>query len=57
MPMVKGFFMGKEQSKKYAKIPTNGYEFEKYFAMLFRDMGYKVMTTPKSGDFGADIIL
>ncbi|MFJ8526749.1 restriction endonuclease [Bacillus sp. NPDC094106] len=34
-----------------------GEEFEQYLAVLFRDMGYKVETTPRSGDYGADLIL
>lgn len=32
------------------------FEFEKYVAQLFKEKDYKVDITPKSGDFGADVI-
>lgn len=35
----------------------NGIAFEKFLAELFRDYGYEVDTTPKSGDYGADLIM
>lgn len=34
-----------------------GIEFEDYLATHFRKSGYKVSTTPKSNDYGADLIL
>lgn len=34
-----------------------GLEFESYVAYIFRRQGYNVITTPKTGDFGADLIL
>ncbi len=33
-----------------------GYEYETYCADLFNYCGWKAETTPKSGDFGADVI-
>ena len=35
----------------------DGYQFEEYLALLFRQHGYKADVTRKSGDFGADLIL
>lgn len=32
------------------------YQFEEFIAQLFQQMGYSVMRTPGSGDFGADVI-
>lgn len=46
-----------DKARKYASIPSTGAQFERYLAMLFRDLGYRVKTTPTSGDFGADLIL
>src|SRR5690554_670513 len=34
-----------------------GIDFEKTLAVLFRDLGYRVIETPASGDFGADLII
>lgn len=34
-----------------------GIQFEKYLMVLFQDLGYLVKSTPKTGDFGADLIL
>lgn len=34
-----------------------GFEFEEFISLLFRDLGYISKTTKKSGDFGADVIL
>lgn len=34
-----------------------GVQFEEYLRLLFTSTGYKVLTTPASGDFGADLIL
>ncbi|MCU0544116.1 MAG: restriction endonuclease [Oscillatoriaceae cyanobacterium Prado104] len=34
-----------------------GEEFEEFLACCFRNLGYAVETTPKTGDFGADLIL
>ncbi len=33
------------------------FEFEKFIAKLLIDQGFKVTVTPKSGDYGADIII
>jgi len=35
----------------------DGYQFEDLLAILFEKMGYKVTTTPLTGDQGADLIL
>jgi restriction endonuclease Mrr len=35
---------------------TNGYEFENYIAGLLERNGYGVKITPKSGDYGVDVI-
>lgn len=35
----------------------DGLEFEKYLALLFRSLGYKVHLTPGSSDYGADLIM
>jgi HJR/Mrr/RecB family endonuclease len=35
----------------------NGKEFEDYFSDFFQDQGYKVLNTPSSGDYGADLII
>lgn len=35
----------------------SGVQFEEYLRILFIATGYKVKTTPASGDFGADLIL
>jgi len=41
-----------------AKIDRmNGYEFENYLSVVFYNLGYEVIGTPVSGDFGADLIL
>lgn len=34
-----------------------GVQFEQYLMLLFQKLGYTVKTTPKTGDFGADLIL
>ncbi|NJK76935.1 MAG: restriction endonuclease [Oscillatoriales cyanobacterium RU_3_3] len=34
-----------------------GEEFEEFLACCFRNLGYAVETTPKTADFGADLIL
>ncbi len=34
-----------------------GEEFERYLAMKYKDMGYRVRQTQKTGDYGADLIL
>lgn len=35
----------------------NGKEFEKYLAVLFKKLGYKVKRTSYRGDYGADLII
>jgi restriction system protein len=35
----------------------NGMEFESYLADLFESKGYSVKLTPRSGDYGVDLIL
>lgn len=35
----------------------SGVEFEDYLCSIFRKKGYQVNTTPKSNDYGADLIL
>lgn len=35
----------------------NGVQFEEYLSELFKTMGYKVENTPRTGDYGADLIL
>ena len=34
-----------------------GVQFEEYLRILFSSTGYRVLTTPTTGDFGADLIL
>ncbi|SFQ46272.1 restriction system protein [Priestia endophytica DSM 13796] len=35
----------------------DGFQFETYLKALFQQLGYKAQVTPKSGDFGADLIM
>lgn len=35
----------------------NGVQFEEYLTELFKSLGYRVKNTPRSGDYGADLIL
>lgn len=35
----------------------SGYQFETFIAEILSDLGFKAITTKKSGDFGADIIV
>ena len=35
----------------------SGIEFENLLAVYFKEMGYKVKTTPASNDYGADLVL
>lgn len=35
----------------------NGIEFEQFLMVLFTTMGYRVKSTPNTGDFGADLLL
>jgi restriction system protein len=35
----------------------DGFQFERYLALLFRSQGYKTTVTSKTGDYGADLIL
>lgn len=46
-----------ERWPDYAHFPATGVEFERYVATLFSDLGYSVLQTPATNDFGADIIL
>ncbi|MBR6252526.1 MAG: restriction endonuclease [Clostridia bacterium] len=39
------------------EFADNPYKFEEYCATLYREMGYKVTTTPKSNDGGYDLLL
>ena len=49
--------------KQYLNSPLadvdrmQGEEFEEYLAAHFRHLGYQVKLTPKSNDFGADLII
>lgn len=49
--------------KKYLNSPLSvldhldGVEFEKYAKAWFEQQGYKVSLTPKSNDYGADLVL
>lgn len=51
------------RSSQYLKSPLaaidrmSGEEFEEYLAAHFCKLGYKVKMTPKTNDFGADLIL
>lgn len=36
---------------------TNGYDFEVYLGSIFKEIGYTVSVTKKSGDQGADLII
>ncbi len=59
IPILKKIY----KKKKYLKSPLSeidvmyGEEFEKYLKYHFEKMGYKVKLTPKSNDYGADLIL
>jgi restriction system protein len=50
-------------SKSYLKSDINainkmtGEEFEQFLMYHFKNLGYSVKTTPKTGDYGADLIL
>ncbi|KAB2489654.1 restriction endonuclease [Priestia endophytica] len=35
----------------------DGFQFEFYLKSLFQELGYQAQVTPKSGDFGADLIM
>jgi Predicted endonuclease distantly related to archaeal Holliday junction resolvase and Mrr-like restriction enzymes len=35
----------------------SGEEFEEYLQVKFKDLGYKCNLTPKTADYGADLIL
>lgn len=45
------------QLKMFDIDAMKGEEFEEYLMHLFQKKGYKVKTTAKTGDFGADLIL
>nr|WP_237049352.1 restriction endonuclease [Lentibacillus amyloliquefaciens] len=34
-----------------------GYQFETYLQVLFKEMGYRPVVTQQSGDYGADVVL
>ncbi len=34
-----------------------GYQFEEYLKVLFKELGYRPIVTEKSGDYGADVVL
>jgi len=34
-----------------------GYQFEAYLQLLFKELGYRPVVTQKSGDYGADVVL
>ncbi|WP_200416452.1 restriction endonuclease [Virgibacillus salexigens] len=34
-----------------------GYQFEEYLKVLFKELGYRPIVTQKSGDYGADVVL
>ncbi|WP_449355689.1 restriction endonuclease [Virgibacillus natechei] len=34
-----------------------GYQFEAYLKVLFKELGYRPIVTQKSGDYGADVVL
>jgi hypothetical protein len=40
---------------KFQDLPH--FDFEDFIGQLFKDNGYEVMKTPRSGDYGADLIL
>lgn len=61
--LIVWFISNKIQEQKIAKSGINkidlmsGLEFEEYLKILFTNKGYKVETTPSTGDFGADLII
>jgi restriction system protein len=61
--LIVWFITNKVQEQKIAKSGINeidlmsGVEFEEYLKILFINKGYKVETTPSTGDFGADLII
>ena len=56
-------FFSSSRKQKYLQYDIKtvdemtGVEFEKFLMYHFKSKGYAVDTTPKSGDFGADLIL
>ena len=45
-------------SKEMLKIDQmSGFEFEDYLAALYEKLGYKIIRTSKTGDYGADLII
>ncbi|MED1202581.1 restriction endonuclease [Heyndrickxia acidicola] len=38
-------------------LTPNGIQFERYLLVLFKQLGYKVQTTPSTNDYGADLVL
>ena len=57
---LKGYFKKEKQQliQKYSLTDiTTGSEFELYLGALFKDLGYKVKHTGKTGDQGCDLIL
>lgn len=61
---IVAYFWVKHEQKKHFKSynmiaidKMSGIEFETMLKHVFRKMGYKVEETPKSNDYGADLIL
>lgn len=61
---IVAYFLVRREQKKHFKSynmtaidKMSGIEFETMLKHVFRKMGYKVEETPKSNDYGADLIL
>ena len=58
VPVVLFLLYGKPIKYDVLEVDNmDGIAFESYTVELFKNMGYKVHTTPATGDFGADLIL
>ncbi|SHN24254.1 restriction endonuclease [Gracilibacillus kekensis] len=53
--IIKGYRLKKSGIKDIDEMSGN--KFEEYLLVLLKGRGYKVKLTPKSGDYGADLIL
>ncbi len=59
------FWLKKRNPKRIKRINTSldkidkmtGYQFEEFIADLYESLGFKTILTPKTGDYGADVIL
>ena len=63
IPNVLSLFESYNKRKRYLNMDLSeidnltGYEFEQLLSTYYKKIGYKVEDTPKSNDYGADLIL